>query len=101
MDPFNDVNENEINEFDKRSEITIWTEKSKRGKLNTYFSGWNESLDEIKTKIKKFKKQKGCNGTVKELDGVKIVLFQGDKVDETIEFLKQNNICSDQINVKG
>lgn len=100
MDPFNDVNENEINEFEERSEITIWKER-KRGKFNTYFSGWNESIDEIKIKIKEFKKQKGCNGSVKEIDGVKIVHFQGDKVDEIIEFLKKNDISSDQINIKG
>jgi len=102
MNPFECDNEVSNNIEPTIVNITIWKEKRGR-KTNTYLTGWNLEEDELKGYIKDFKKKKGCNGSLKEDEetgGFKLH-FQGDKVDDVIEYHKTKGIIDDNITLKG
>jgi translation initiation factor 1 (eIF-1/SUI1) len=103
MNPFEEINEMLEKET---TVIEIWLEVTGR-KKNTFISGWNLSDTELKDHIKIIKKKNGCNGTLKELnvDGEKkdskVIQLQGDHIDYMYEYLKQQNIDSSLIKIKG
>lgn len=82
--------------------IEIWTEERGR-QSNTYVSGWNISDTELKEHLKIIKKKKGCNGSVKEVirgvGKVKVMHLQGKLKDYIFEYLKENGISDDAINI--
>ena len=84
-----------------KSDITIWKE-SRGKKTNTYITGWNHTQDELKQYLKQFKQMKGCNGSLKndEDEGFKLH-FQGDKIDDFIEFMVSKGVNQESITVKG
>ena len=99
MNPF-DIEEKNIT-FQKENEITIWKENRGR-KINTYITGWNIDISDLKCYLKEFKQSKGCNGSVKTEDDNSVRLhFQGDKVDEFIEFMVSKGVNKDTIILKG
>ena len=83
-----------------KSDITIWKE-SRGKKTNTYITGWNLTQDELKQYLKQFKQTKGCNGSLKnEGEGFKLH-FQGDKIDDFMEFMVSKGVDQESITVKG
>ena len=103
MNPFENEEDQNINinnlKIDEFS-ITTWIEK--RGKkTNTYITGWNIDENDLKEYIKSFKKSKGCNGSLKVEDNNLVIQFQGDKLDEFIDFMKEKGVKENQISIKG
>lgn len=79
--------------------IIIWVEMNGR-KKNTYISGWND-IEHLKI----IKKNKGCNGTIKDIDEdgniVKVMQFQGDHSDYIEKYLINIGIDKEYIYIKG
>jgi len=122
MDLF-DLNNN-FSSFDeiKESEqhILIWTKKVRRT-INTYMTGWNIDLSELKGYHSQMKKQLACNGSLKKNEvfgrvydksgdvdintgkNVKEIVFHLSKdcVDELVSFLKEHGIEEENIEIKG
>ena len=100
MNPFENEGEIKIESLLPVEQIIIW--KENRGKkINTYITGWNLELDELKQYLKLFKQQKGCNGSVKIEDDKPKLQFQGDKVDDFIQFMISRGIDEKIITIKG
>lgn len=100
MNPFENEENNENNLVISSQNITIW--KENRGKkINTYITGWNLEKEELKQYIKIFKQTKGCNGSLKMDDGNPKLHFQGDKIEEFIEFMISRGVNEDCITIKG
>lgn len=100
MNPFENEEENNIESVLTTDQIIIWKENRGR-KINTYIVGWNLEIEELKQHLKLFKQQKGCNGSVKIEDDKPKLQFQGDKVDDFIQFMKSKGIDENIITVKG
>lgn len=100
MNPFENEDENNIESVMTTDQIIIWKENRGR-KINTYIVGWNLEIEELKHHLKLFKQQKGCNGSVKIEDDRPKLQFQGDKVDDFIQFMKSKGIDENIITVKG
>lgn len=99
MNPFEE--EEETVTVQKENSITIWKENRGR-KINTYITGWNIDVDDLKSYLKEFKQSKGCNGSIKiEEDNTYKLHFQGDKIDDFIEFMLSKGIDKDSITIKG
>ena len=98
MNPFE--REEDTIEVQKENDITIWKENRGR-KVNTYITGWNLELTELKGYLKEFKQAKGCNGSIKEEEDVIRLQFQGDKVDDFIEFMISKGVDKNEITLKG
>ncbi len=99
MNPFEE--EEETVTVPKENNITIWKENRGR-KTNTYITGWNIDIDDLKSYLKEFKQSKGCNGSIKiEDDDTYKLHFQGDKIDDFIEFMLSKGIDKDTITIKG
>lgn len=99
MNPFEE--EEETVSVPKENNITIWKENRGR-KTNTYITGWNIDIDDLKSHLKEFKQSKGCNGSIKiEDDDTYKLHFQGDKIDDFIEFMLSKGIDKDTITIKG
>ena len=101
--PFDDDDEIDV-QVNTVSNVTIWKEQSGR-KTNTYVTGWNIDIDEMKDNIKVFKNKNGTNGSIKyyEDDGeqkLKIQL-QGDYVDKIFNFLVEKGVNEDDIIIRG
>jgi len=83
--------------------IQIWSEEKGR-KTETYISGWE--IDEIllKTHLKNIKKNKGCNGSIKEKEindnKVKVILLQGNHKDYIFKYLLNEGIDETSIEIK-
>ena len=100
MNPFENEEEDNIESVLTTDQIIIWKENRGR-KINTYITGWNLELEELKQHLKVFKQQKGCNGSVKIEDDKPKLQFQGDKVDDFIHFMISKGIDEKIISVKG
>ena len=100
MNPFE--KEEETVTLQKENNITIWSENRGR-KTNTYITGWNNiDVNNLKDYLKEFKQSNGCNGSIKIEDDNTIKLhFQGDKVNDFIEFMLSKGIDKDSITLKG
>ena len=99
--PFDDNDNDNNNILTENSLIDIWIEQFGR-KKNTYISGWLLSDIELKEHIKIFKKSHGCNGTLKiNNDNIKVVMFQGDQIDNIISYMEKLGIDINNINIKG
>lgn len=99
MNPFEE--EEETVTVQKENSITIWKENRGR-KINTYITGWNIDVNDLKSYLKEFKQSKGCNGSIKiEEDNTYKLHFQGDKIDDFIEFMLSKGIDKDSITIKG
>ena len=81
-------------------QITIWKERRGR-KTNTYISGWNLEESTLKEYIKIFKRSKGCNGSLKDEEDGYTIHFQGDKVENFIEFMVSKGVDKNKIIIKG
>lgn len=101
MNPFEENENMSTISTTAKSNITIWKESRGR-KTNTYITGWNLTQDELKQYLKEFKQTKGCNGSLKndESEGFKLH-FQGDKIDDFIEFMISKGVDQESITVKG
>ena len=100
MNPFENEEEDNIQSVLTTDQIIIWKENRGR-KINTYITGWNLEIEELKQHLKNFKQQKGCNGSVKIEDDKPKLQFQGDKVDDFIQFMISKGIDEKIITVKG
>ena len=100
--PFNDNNEINNNEINIKTDaiIEIWIQEIGR-KKNTFISGWNLPDIELKKHIKQFKTNNGCNGTLKFYDNIKVIMFQGDQINNIIKYMSNLNININNINIKG
>ena len=102
MDPFNkvDINIQEI------FSIKLWKVKKGR-RTDTYLTGWLDSKNDLIVHHKKLKKSLGCNGTVKykktDDNEEKILIFhlQGDRIYEITNYLKEQGINEDNIEIIG
>ena len=100
MNPFENEEEDNIKSVLTTDQIIIWKENRGR-KINTYIVGWNLDVEELKQHLKFFKQQKGCNGSVKIEDDKPKLHFQGDKVDEFIQFMISKGVDENIITIKG
>jgi len=83
--------------------IEIWCEERGR-KSNTYIHGWNIDDETLKEHLKTMKKNKGCNGSVKELvkenGKIKVLLLQGNHKDYVFNYIKDTGIDENTIKLK-
>ena len=83
--------------------IEVWIEERGR-KSDTYISGWNINDIELKDHLKFIKKNKGCNGSIKELTRetgkIKVLQLQGNHKDYVIEYMKGNGVNESSIKIK-
>ena len=103
MNPFENENENEqVTGVLLPIDITIW-KTTKGRKTNTYITGWNIEEHELKNYLQQFKRSKGCNGSLKkDEEGEGFTLhFQGDKINDLIEFMISKGIDNELITLKG
>mgnify|MGYP001291528280 CR=1 FL=1 len=98
MNPFEREEETVI--LQKENDITIWKENRGR-KINTYITGWNIDIEDLKSYQKEFKQSKGCNGSIKSDEDTPKLHFQGDKVNEFIIFMISKGVNEDTITLKG
>ena len=106
--PFNNNNpfNNNDNQFNINNnfideKMEIWIEQFGK-KKNTYLSGWKLPDKELKEHIKIFKRNHGCNGTLKiNDDNIKVIMFQGDHINNIISYLEKIDIDVKNINIKG
>ena len=101
MDPFNQVNIN----IQKSFSIKLWKEK-KGKRTDTYLIGWLDNKNDLLIHHKKLKKSLGCNGTVKYKkksdEGKKLIFhLQGDRIFEVTNYLKEQGINEDNIEIIG
>jgi len=95
------LKDNLIENLNKEIIIEIWIEQFGR-KKNTYISGWDLSDNELKEHIKIFKKKNGCNGTLKvNNDNIKVIMFQGDHIDNIYTYMENIGIDLNNIYIKG
>jgi translation initiation factor 1 (eIF-1/SUI1) len=100
MEDFDDT----FDEINTNYNIEIWIEN--RGKKSdTYLSGWILDDKILKEHLKTIKKKLGCNGTIteKEKDGknIKVMQLQGNKKNDIINYLLENEITTNQIKIIG
>ena len=89
MNPFNQVQKN----IQKSYSIKLWKEKGK--KTNTFLTGWLDSKDELLFNHKKYKKRK-------DDDEEKLFFhLQGDRVYELTNYLKEQGIDENDIEIIG
>jgi translation initiation factor 1 (eIF-1/SUI1) len=98
MDPF-DTKEKEETNLDEE-EIIIKIERH-RGKFNTFISGWNIPLEEIKEHVKTIKKALGCNGSIKKNEDLHTIQFQGSHEYYIRNYLESNGVDKNNITLKG
>jgi len=83
--------------------IEIWVEERGR-KSDTYIYGWNIDDESLKLHLKKIKKKRGCNGSIKQIvkdnDSIKVMQLQGNVKDFVITYLKENGINDDNIRIR-
>jgi translation initiation factor 1 (eIF-1/SUI1) len=83
--------------------IEIWVEQRGR-KTDTYISGWSIDENELKKNLKIIKKNKGCNGTIKDIiketGKIKVMQLQGNQKDYVIDYLKNLGIDENSIKIK-
>ena len=100
----NDINNEKSFMTRYENKIELWTEICRR-KKNTYISGWDICIDELKNHLKYIKKKTACNGTIKKLnsnnDDKYIILLQGDHINFIVNYLYEQNINKDNIYIKG
>lgn len=96
---FDDFGDENTEKTFTKLELVIKVDKRNARKNITYLDGWNIDMGELKTHMKNLKKKYGCNGSVKKKDDKIIFQLQGDKSDELIEYLKNENINEDSIKV--
>lgn len=92
MNPFE-----ENNIINTNIQIEIWLEINGR-KKNTFISGWNIPINELKDHIKNIKKKNGCNGTIKSNN---LIQLQGDHIDYIIDYINNTGISDEFIKIKG
>ena len=67
-------------ELMENNNIEVWTESRGR-KSDTYIYGWKLSDLELKEQLKNIKKNRGCNGSIKEITRdtgkIKVMQLQG------------------------
>ncbi len=125
MNPFEEFEDN--NTVTKQSKIEIWVETFGR-KKNTFVTGWNIPLADLKSHIKNIKKKNGCNGTVKKIEDDKkseetdsedknpndneetpqttsdddyMMLFQGDHSEYVKNYIIESGVSVENIRIKG
>ena len=83
--------------------IEVWIEERGR-KSDTYVSGWNINEIELKNHLKIIKKNKGCNGSVKEITKdtgtIKVLQLQGNQKEYVIDYMKKIGINENTIKIK-
>jgi len=83
--------------------IEIWCEEKGR-KSNTYIHGWNIEDSLLKDHLKIIKKNKGCNGVIKELlketGKIKVMMLQGNHKDYVYNYIQSTGIDENLIKIK-
>jgi translation initiation factor 1 (eIF-1/SUI1) len=105
FNPFDDDNDDENDvQISSISNVTIWKEQSGR-KTNTYITGWNIDINEMKDHLKVFKNKNGTNGSIKKCvendEEMLKVQLQGDYVDKFFDFLVETGVNKDNIVITG
>jgi translation initiation factor 1 (eIF-1/SUI1) len=100
MNPF----ENDDKVITKTIGVEIWIETNGR-KQNTFVSGWDISIEELKEHLKHIKQKNGCNGTIKNKlisdKNVQILQIQGNLLNYIYDYLQNNGVYKDSIVIKG
>ena len=99
LDTFNSNNDTSFdNDFQETNNniIEIWVETYGR-KKNTYISGWNVDLTNLKQHLTFIKKKNGCNGSIKN----NVLHLQGDHIDFMTKYLVDNGCDKNNLVVKG
>jgi translation initiation factor 1 (eIF-1/SUI1) len=104
MNPFEDYTTNTTTDTTDKP-INIWVTQTGR-KHNTYVSGWDIDDAVIKEHHKTMKKNKGCNGSIKdmEVDGgstERVMQLQGDHADYVKKFITDTGVDASRIYIKG
>ena len=84
MNPF----ENEFDDIINVSKnIEIWVENMGK-KKNTYITGLNFTVEEMKNHLKNLKKKHGCNGSLKNKEDTnqQMLHLQGNQLNNMIEY---------------
>ncbi len=103
MNPFDNFEEKNTYIPKLEKDVEIWMEDRGR-KSDTYISGLNLTKEELHEHLKKIKRAKGCNGSVKESidengnNGL-IIHIQGNQKDYLKEYF--NKIGYSNIKLKG
>jgi translation initiation factor 1 (eIF-1/SUI1) len=98
INPFSITEETNNDIFNVDSSlIEIWVEANGR-KKNTYISGWNINLNEMKKHLTFIKKKNGCNGSIKNNDTLHL---QGDHIEFMSKYLIDNGCDKNNIIIKG
>ena len=104
FNPFDDDNDEVDEQISSVSNVTIWKEQSGR-KTNTYITGWNIDIIEMKDHLKVFKNKNGTNGSIKNYEEngeeKKKVQLQGDYVEKFFNFLVETGVNEDNIVITG
>jgi len=83
--------------------IEVWVEERGR-KSDTYVSGWDINDIKLKDHLKFIKRNKGCNGSIKELTRdtgkIKVIQLQGNCKNYIIEYIKGNGVDESLIKIK-
>lgn len=92
-----------LEETNSANIIEVWVEERGR-KSDTYISGWDIDEIELKKNLKLIKKNRGCNGSIKEIikeaGKVKVLQLQGNHRDYVIEYIKNTGIDESIIKIK-
>ena len=98
LNPFASNNDDNFNcEQNNNSLIEIWMETNGR-KKNTYISGWNLELSNLKEHLTFIKKKNGCNGSIKNNNTLHL---QGDHIEFMTKYLIDNGCDKNNIITKG
>lgn len=103
MNPFENIKEKNTYIPQEEKVIEVWNEERGR-KSDTYISGLPLTKEELAEHLKKIKKTKGCNGSVKESinensDTVLLLHIQGNQKDYLKEYF--NKLGYNNIKLKG
>lgn len=105
FDTFESDNENEINFDISNTKVVIRIDKRNARKSITYLEGWEVEFNILKEHLKILKTKLGCNGSVKRklIDNSSRVVFQlqGDKRNELLSYLVENDVDENNIEIIG
>lgn len=103
MDDFDSFDTNQENTFDvEEQKITIRIDKRNARKSTSVIEGWNIEKDEMKVHLKKLKTSLGCNGSIKkDVNDNNVIILQGDKRCELLNFLINLGIDENNITIVG
>jgi translation initiation factor 1 (eIF-1/SUI1) len=107
MNPFDDIENQQITTLADEVCIQIWVETFGR-KKNTYVSGWTIDKDIMKKHLSTIKHKISCGGSIKDIpdetgDGtIQVLQLQGNHIDYILAYIQEHGkIDPKYISIKG